>query len=75
MVGQALHWFDKYLPRNCRVCKPNAILAVCAQPINNQEINIQFSIFTKNKWEKYWDAERRYIDEEEYRLIPLSFQR
>jgi hypothetical protein len=40
--------------------------------IDNQEINDKMQYFYQEQIGKYWDAERRYIDEE-YRSIPFAF--
>jgi SAM-dependent methyltransferase len=76
-VGQALHWFDfeQFYQEIRRVCKPNAVLAVWGYgtlTIDNQEIDDKMQYFYQEQIGKYWDAERRYIDEE-YRSIPFDF--
>ena len=76
-VGQALHWFkfEEFYQEVRRVCKPNAILAVWGYGtllIENQEINDKFQHFYQEQIGKYWDAERKYIDDE-YSSIPFEF--
>jgi ubiquinone/menaquinone biosynthesis C-methylase UbiE len=76
-VGQALHWFkfDDFYREVRRVCKPDAILAVWGYGtlmIDNQEINDKMQMFYQEQIGKYWDAERRYIDDE-YKTIPFEF--
>ncbi|MCU0469883.1 MAG: class I SAM-dependent methyltransferase [Arcicella sp.] len=77
-VGQALHWFkfEEFYREVRRISKPEAILAVWGygtMTIDNQSINHQFQHFYQEQIGKYWDAERRYIDDE-YRSIPFEFE-
>jgi ubiquinone/menaquinone biosynthesis C-methylase UbiE len=77
-VGQALHWFkfEDFYREVRRVCKPDAVLAVWGYGtliIDNQIINDKMQTFYQEQIGKYWDAERRYIDDE-YQTIPFEFE-
>lgn len=75
-VGQAIHWFnfEEFYLQVSRTIKPGGILAVIGYGLikADQKTN---AIITKLHSEilgTYWDAERRFIDEE-YQTIPFPF--
>ncbi len=76
-VAQAYHWFqfDTFFNEARRVGKNGCIvavwgykLAVCA----DEKINGMVKYFYTDVIGKYWDSERKYVDEE-YKTIPFSF--
>lgn len=77
IVAQAVHWFDfdKFYKEVKRTAKNEAKLVIIGygklkiNPIIDQIIND----FYKNDIGKYWDDERKYIDEN-YQTIPFPFQ-
>lgn len=77
-VGQAIHWFDfeRFFQEVHRVAKPEAIFAAWGYgtlTIDNEKANALFQDFYQEQIGEYWDAERRFIDEE-YRSIPFPFE-
>lgn len=76
-VGQAVHWFDfeKFYKEAKRVLKPNGLIAVIGYSLfkSNPETEAVILHFYKNIIDKYWDPERRYLDEH-YKTIPFPFQ-
>lgn len=77
VVAQAIHWFDfeKFYAEAMRTARPNAILCVLgySRIKVNEEIDALITHFYTQIIGKYWDAERRYIDEN-YETIPFPFQ-
>ena len=76
VVAQAIHWFDfdKFYAEVRRTAKDNALLCVVGYgklEINEQVDNI-ISDFYDNVIGRYWDKERKYIDEN-YKTIPFPF--
>lgn len=77
LVAQAVHWFDfdKFYKEVRRTAKKEAKLVIIGygkleiNPILDQIIND----FYKNVIGKYWDKERRYIDQN-YQTIPFPFE-
>jgi len=76
-VAQAVHWFDfeKFNTEVRRVSKPNGIIAVIGYELNNitPEIDAIVRRLYTDIIGKYWDPERRYI-EEKYQTIPFPFR-
>jgi ubiquinone/menaquinone biosynthesis C-methylase UbiE len=76
-VSQALHWFanDEFYSEVTRVAKPFSILAAWSYSLLNvsPEIDKQVGSFYTTIIGPYWDAERRYVDEE-YKTIPFPFR-
>lgn len=76
VVAQAVHWFDfdKFYAEVRRTAKDNALLCVVGYgklEINGQ-IDYLISDFYENVIGRYWDKERKYIDEN-YKTIPFPF--
>jgi ubiquinone/menaquinone biosynthesis C-methylase UbiE len=78
-VSQAYHWFqfDAFFAEATRVGKNGCIvavwgykLAVCA----DENINALVKYFYTDVIWKYWDAERKYVDEQ-YETIPFAFRK
>ena len=75
-VAQALHWFrfDDFYKEIKRVAKPAAVFAAWTYSLLriSKEIDMRIEDHHFNTLENYWDAERKYVDEE-YRNIPFPF--
>ncbi|RKG40482.1 class I SAM-dependent methyltransferase [Acinetobacter rongchengensis] len=76
-VAQAIHWFDfeSFYREVNRTLKPNGILAVIGYGLIHVEhhfINQKIQQLYFDTLKGYWDAERRYIDEQ-YQTIPFPF--
>jgi len=76
-VAQAVHWFEfeKFYAQVNRVLKPEGIIAVWVYENIQVEpwIDDQIQYLYKVVLDKYWDPERRYI-EEKLNTIPFPFQ-
>jgi ubiquinone/menaquinone biosynthesis C-methylase UbiE len=77
-VAQAVHWFDfdKFYAEAKRVAKPNATIAVWGYgnvKFDDKKLDGQMWNFYNNRVGKYWNFERRHI-EEEYRTLPFPFE-
>jgi len=76
-VSQALHWFatDEFYKEVKRVAKPSSVLAAWAYSLLNisPEIDKLIRSFYANTIGPYWDAERKYVDEE-YKTIPFPLR-
>ena len=77
-VAQAIHWFDfdGFYKEVQRTLKPQGILAVIGYgliQVKNKTIHSMIQDLYFKKLKGYWDAERRYIDEE-YQTIPFPFE-
>jgi len=76
-VAQAIHWFnfDEFYTEVRRILKPNGLLAILGYGlfITNKESDKILSHFYKNIIGPYWDAERKYIDDN-YTTIPFPLQ-
>lgn len=76
-VVQAIHWFDfdAFYAELKRTARPNAILAVIGYSNLKIDHNIDplIQTFYAGILGPYWDAERRYIDEQ-YLTIPFPFE-
>jgi hypothetical protein len=77
-VAQAIHWFDfeKFYAEVKRVATKNAFIAVwsysllkISEPIDQIIRDYHFNFLGS-----YWDAERKYVDDE-YRDIPFPFEK
>jgi len=77
IVAQAIHWFDfeKFYAEVRRTAKENA--TICVVGYGRLEISQQIDKLITNFYTKiigkYWDKERRYIDEN-YETIPFPFE-
>ncbi len=75
-VGQAIHWFnfEKFYKEVKRCLKPGGYIAVFGYglPAIDKEIDLIIKDFYKNITGPYWDAERKYVDEN-YKTIPFPF--
>jgi ubiquinone/menaquinone biosynthesis C-methylase UbiE len=76
-VSQALHWFDfeKFYAEVNRVAKPGASIAVwCYSLLRiSEEIDRVIEYYHFNTLGNYWDAERKYVDDN-YTSIPFPFE-
>ena len=76
-VAQALHWFDfeKFYAQARRTLKQESLIVVFGYNLMriNNEINVITDHFYKNIIGPYWDAERKYVDEN-YKTIPFPFK-
>lgn len=76
-VAQAIHWFDfdKFYDEVRRTLKHNGFIAVIGYhlPRINYIIDKIVDTFYTNIVGKYWDEERKYIDEY-YKNIPFPFK-
>ncbi len=76
VVAQAIHWFDfdKFYAEVRRTAKDNALLSIVGYgklEISEQIDNV-IADFYDNVIGKYWDKERKYIDND-YKTIPFPF--
>ena len=76
-VGQAIHWFDfeKFYKEVNRALKPGGCIAVFGYGLLeiDKETDAIITDFYKNITGPYWDAERKYVDEN-YETIPFPFE-
>ena len=76
-VAQAVHWFDfdAFYKEIRRVAKPGAVIAIWGYGSSTvtPEIDALVNDFYTNVVGKYWDPERRYV-EQAYRTIPFPFR-
>jgi SAM-dependent methyltransferase len=76
VVAQAIHWFDfeRFYSEVRRTAKEDALLCVVGynRPKISEETDQLITSFYTNVIGRYWDKERRYIDEE-YKTIPFPF--
>jgi SAM-dependent methyltransferase len=76
-VGQAIHWFNfnEFYREVKRTLKPNGIICILGYGkfYSTKEIDSIVNHFYDNIIGKYWDSERRYIDEK-YLTIPFPFK-
>ena len=76
VVAQAIHWFDfdKFYTEVKRTAKNNALLCVIGygKLEISEQIDKAITDFYDNIIGKYWDKERKYIDEN-YQTIPFPF--
>lgn len=75
-VAQAIHWFDfdKFYDEAKRILKPDGVIAVMGYGlfITNPESDKIILNFYESIIGPYWDAERKYIDDN-YTTIPFPF--
>jgi SAM-dependent methyltransferase len=76
-VSQALHWFavDNFYKEVKRVAKPGCIFAAWSYSLLyiSPEIDKLIRHFYSDILGEYWDAERKYVDED-YKTIPFPFK-
>jgi len=76
-VAQAIHWFDfdAFYNEVYRILKPNGIFAVLGYGLFgvNGEADKLLKHFYYDITGPYWDAERKYLDEN-YTTIPFPFE-
>ncbi len=76
VVAQAIHWFEfeKFYAEVRRTAKENALLCVIGygRLKISEQIDRVITDFYHNVIGKYWDKERKYIDEN-YKTIPFPF--
>lgn len=76
-VGQAVHWFDfdSFYKEVYRILKPKGVFAVIGYGLfsTNADSDKILNHFYYNIVGTYWDAERRYLDEN-YLTIPFPFE-
>ena len=76
ICAQAVHWFDfdKFYAEVNRCLKPEGLLVIMGYGLfaSTPEINQIISKFYNKIIGPYWDAERKYLDEE-YQSIPFPF--
>lgn len=75
-IAQAIHWFDfeNFYKEVKRVAKPGAIIAAFSYSMFRAEAEITDNIIQKfySDSAPYWDAERRYINDQ-YKTISFPF--
>lgn len=77
-VAQAYHWFrfDAFEREVRRVAKPGAVIAVWGYHIpqcDDAAINQLINHFYTDTVGRYWDGERKYVDEY-YRTVPFPYE-
>lgn len=76
IVAQAVHWFDfeKFYTEVSRTAKNDALLCVVGynRPKISPPVDTLITNFYENVIGKYWDKERKYVDEN-YKTIPFPF--
>ncbi len=76
-VGTALHWFDfdNFYKEVKRIAKDGATIAAwCYAPFrSDNELDAVTDKFAYEILKDYWDAERKYVDEQ-YKTIPFPFE-
>ncbi len=76
VVAQAIHWFnfDAFYNETKRVLKPDGIIAVLGYGLFQSipQIDNELQKFYVDILGKYWDDERKYLDEK-YNTIPFPF--
>jgi SAM-dependent methyltransferase len=76
-IAQALHWFcnNNFYKEVKRVAKPGAIIAAWSYSLVriSTTIDLLLDHYHYHTMAPYWDAERKYVDEE-YRTIPFPFR-
>jgi hypothetical protein len=78
-MAQAYHWmrFDEFHKEVTRVGKPGCVIAVWGYGLivsNDEKLNELIRYFYVDVVGKYWDAERKYVDEK-YETVPFEFER
>jgi len=76
-VAQAIHWFnfEAFYAEVTRTLKPGGVLAVIGYGLMliDKKVDVAVHKLYEDILGKYWDAERRYI-EEGYKTIPFPFE-
>lgn len=77
-VAQAIHWFDfdEFYKEVKRTLKKDGVFAVIGYGtphLKQTELQAELSALYYHTLKGYWDAERRYIDED-YKTIPFPFE-
>jgi len=76
-VSQALHWFAtvEFYNEVKRIAKPSSVFAAWSYSLLHvsPEVDKLIRLFYTNVIGPYWDAERKYVDEE-YKTIPFPFR-
>ncbi|NUY81171.1 class I SAM-dependent methyltransferase [Flavobacterium sp. MAH-1] len=76
-VAQAVHWFDftVFYKEIYRILKPEGVFAILGYGLfsTNERADAIISHFYRDIIGPYWDAERRYV-EENYQTIPFPFK-
>lgn len=76
-IAQAIHWFnfDKFYVEVLRVAKPGAHIAIWMYSLLqiSKEIDNIIHHYHFTTLENYWDAERKYVDDN-YSSIPFPFK-
>lgn len=77
-VAQAIHWFDfdAFYKEVYRLLKPDGVFAVLGYGLfsaEDKDVDKLLQYFYHDITRPYWDAERRYLDED-YKTIPFPFQ-
>lgn len=76
-VAQAIHWFnfEAFYSEVKRTIKPDGLFVILGYNLVkiDHQIDMSISHFYKNIIGDYWDAERKYIDEN-YQTIPFPFK-
>ncbi|WP_447637690.1 class I SAM-dependent methyltransferase [Flavobacterium microcysteis] len=76
-VAQAIHWFDfdQFYAEVYRILKPDGIFAIIGYGLfkTNAQSDKILSDFYYNIVGPFWDAERKYLDEN-YQTIPFPFK-
>ncbi len=77
-ISQALHWFklDQFYTEVKRVAKPGAVIAAWTYSLLKISPAIDAVIldYHSGTLEDYWDAERKYVDEQ-YSNIPFPYKK
>ena len=76
VVAQAIHWFDfeRFYSEARRTARKNALICIVGygRVEISEQIDSRITGFYNNVIGKYWDKERKYIDEN-YTTIPFPF--
>lgn len=77
VVAQAIHWFDfnQFYAEVNRTAKPDGLICVVGYGLLeiDKEVDELILDFYNNVLGKYWDKERKYLDEN-YQTIPFPFK-
>ena len=78
VIAQAIHWFDfdTFYEEVRRVVRPDGIIVAVGYPlltVSEPALDAHLQHFYTQVVGKYWDAERRHLDED-YRTIPFPFE-
>ncbi|MBS1915803.1 MAG: class I SAM-dependent methyltransferase [Bacteroidetes bacterium] len=78
-MAQAYHWmrFDEFNKEATRVGKPGCVVAIWSYGLvvsSDEKLNELIRHFYVDVIGKYWDAERKYVDER-YNTVPFAFER